>query len=95
MTGFFCCSSVKDGSIPELINGVKIYDYDLQKNDVYSHKDIKYSISDEPAEERIKTLEKRIDELQEDVKAFRDKGWYLISSGDLQETKPGSLTLDF
>ena len=48
----------------------------------------KYSLSDEPAEERIKTLEKRIDELQEDVKAFRDKGWYLISSGDLQETKP-------
>lgn len=34
-------------SIPELINGVKIYDYDTQKNDVYTQKDIKYSLPDE------------------------------------------------
>lgn len=36
-----------DISIPELINGVKIYDYDTQKNDVYTQKDIKYSLPDE------------------------------------------------
>lgn len=34
-------------SIPELINGVKIYDYDTQKNDVYTQKDIKFSLPDE------------------------------------------------
>lgn len=36
-----------DISIPELINGVKIYDYDMQINDVYTQKDIKYSLPDE------------------------------------------------
>ena len=36
-----------DISIPELIDGVKIYDYDMQINDVYTQKDIKYSLPDE------------------------------------------------
>ncbi len=36
-----------DISIPELVNGVKIYDYNMQKNDIYNHNDIKYSMPDE------------------------------------------------
>lgn len=36
-----------DISIPELINGVKIYDYDMQEDDVYTQNDIKYSLPDE------------------------------------------------
>lgn len=36
-----------DISIPELINGVKIYDYDMQKNDVYTQENIKFSFPDE------------------------------------------------
>ena len=54
------------------------------KNVVNEKTGKRYSLSDEPAEERIKALEKRIDELREDIKLFRDKGWYLIGSGDLQ-----------
>lgn len=36
-----------DISIPELVNGVKIYDYNMQKNDIYNQNDIKYSLPDE------------------------------------------------
>ena len=36
-----------DISIPELINGVKIYDYDMQKNDVYTQNDIRFSLKDD------------------------------------------------
>lgn len=36
-----------DISIPELVNGVKIYDYNMQKNDIYNHNDIKCSMPDE------------------------------------------------
>ena len=36
-----------DISIPELVNGVKIYDYNMQKNDIYNNNDIKYSMPDE------------------------------------------------
>ena len=36
-----------DISIPELVDGVKIYDYNMQRNDVYTHQDVKYSLPDE------------------------------------------------
>ena len=35
-----------DISIPELIDGVKIYDYDMQKNDVYTQENIRFSLKD-------------------------------------------------
>lgn len=39
-------SGPSDVSIAELINGVKIYDYNLQKYNIYSDKDIKFSLKD-------------------------------------------------
>lgn len=36
-----------DISIPDLINGVKIHDYNMQKNDTYTSADIRYSFPDE------------------------------------------------
>lgn len=38
--------SPSDISIPDLINGVNIYDYIKKKNDVYTSSDVKYSIPD-------------------------------------------------
>lgn len=35
-----------DISIPDLIKDIKIYNYDTQKNTVYLHEDIKYSVKD-------------------------------------------------
>ncbi len=34
--------------IPDLVNGVKIYDYNAQKNNIYNYSDLKYSLTDVP-----------------------------------------------
>lgn len=43
-----------DISIPDLVNGVNIYDYDTKKNVVYSDVDLKFSLSDNQGRELTK-----------------------------------------
>ena len=50
-----------DISIPELVSGVKIYNYDTQKTDTYSGNDIRYSLMDKEYLELAKNPEKNED----------------------------------
>ena len=59
-----------DISIPDLVNGVNIYDYDTQKNVTYSEADLKYSLSDSQGRE----LTKEQQEYFKDSKVVDEEG---------------------